>query len=377
AALAARSAATASRVARRYELAVRAELVSLVLILAAAAVLTGIAPAREELARRAGNVLEAGPVDRRLDAEGLDMRVQVSPAVVGQNRVAVELPNSDPAAVERVQVTFTYLDEQFGSQPLVLSASGAQPRRWEASTPLLSQAGTWQAELLVRRAGMDDARGAFRFLVSGFGSQPQPPAAAVAAYPLLPTPMTSLAYALLGAGALVMGVAFARALRRGARGRRALQRQAAMLGAGVLVLACGGYVYAQEQRNGVALDVANIRNPIPPDERSLATGQRVYTTNCEACHGESGRGDGPAGLRLVPRPADLRVHSQPGVHLDGELYYWISYGFPNSAMPSFKDRLSEEDRWHVINYLRGAFGAGMAQSTSASPSASPSASRTP
>jgi copper transport protein len=107
---------------------------------------------------------------------------------------------------------------------------------------------------------------------------------------------------------------------------------------------------------GVLFDVATVRDPIAPDEQSLAAGRDVYSTHCETCHGETGRGDGLAGLRLVPRPADLRLHMGPGVHTDGELFYWVSYGFPNSAMPAWKDILSEEDRWHVINYVRATFG---------------------
>jgi mono/diheme cytochrome c family protein len=168
--------------------------------------------------------------------------------------------------------------------------------------------------------------------------------------------MVSLSYALILAGGIVAIVALARALRQRRRSRRALQRQIAVLGAGLLVLASGGYVYAQELRYGVLLDVANVRDPIPPDDRSLSVGQQAYTTYCEACHGESGRGDGPAGLRLVPRPADLRIHTAPGVHSDGEMLYWVSYGFPGSAMPAWKDTLTEEQRWDVINYIRATFG---------------------
>ena len=95
---------------------------------------------------------------------------------------------------------------------------------------------------------------------------------------------------------------------------------------------------------------------MPPDERSLAVGRDVYTTYCETCHGETGHGDGPSGLRLVPRPADLRIHTAPGVHTDGELFYWVSYGFPNSAMPAWKDILTEDQRWSVLNYARATFG---------------------
>jgi len=371
--LAAMQSAKASRVAQRFVTAVRIELGLLLLVLIAAAVLTGVAPAREEIARRSGSVLEAGPVDRTVDAQGLKARIQISPANLGQNRLAVELPDTDPSQVERVQLTLTYLDAQFGSQPIVLPQSSAQPTLWETSS-ILPQAGTWQAELLVRRVNQDDARTAVRFLVSGPGGAQQP-ASALSAYPLLPSPMISVAYALFAAGALVLISGVVRGIRQGRRGRRTLQRQAAFLAAGVLVLACGGYVYAQEVRNGVPLDVANIRDPIAPDERSLSSGEEVYTTYCETCHGESGRGDGPAGLRLVPRPADLRIHAAPGVHTDGELFYWVSYGFPNSAMPAWQSTLTEEQRWDVINYIRATFGTNAPQTVSA-PSGVPSPAQT-
>jgi putative copper resistance protein D len=116
--------------------------------------------------------------------------------------------------------------------------------------------------------------------------------------------------------------------------------------------------------------VANIRDPIPPDERSLAIGREVYVNKCETCHGESGRGDGPAGLRLVPRPADLRLHTAPGVHTDGELFYWVSYGYPGTAMPAWRDKLSEEQIWSVLNYARATFG-NSGDTTAPAPTAQP------
>jgi mono/diheme cytochrome c family protein len=324
-------------------------------VLLVAAVLTGLSPAREELARQAGGDLLGGQVDRPVDANGLSARIQVSPATLGVNRLAVLLPGTDPAQVERVQLTFTFLDAELGSQPVVLPQSPSASDTWETTSALLSQAGTWQAEMLVRRTGQDDARTAVRFLVAGPGGSGQSAASASGAYPLLPSPLVSVAYALIAVGIGVAGMAAVRAAREPRR-RRALRRQAAVLGAGVVIIACGGYVNVAEQRNGVPLDVASIRDPVPPDERSLAIGLDVYTNDCETCHGESGHGDGPSGLRLVPRPADLRIHMAPGVHTDGELFYWVSYGFPNSAMPAWKDLLTEDQRWSVINYARATFG---------------------
>ena len=349
------SSAAASSLARRFAFAVRGEVVLGVAVLIAAAVLTGLAPAREELARRSGD-LQSGPVDRSVDANGLTARIQINPSVLGVNRMAVQLRGIDPGQVERVQLTMTYLDSELGSQPIVLPQSNSAPDTWEITSPSLSQAGTWQAELLVRRTGQDDARTAIRFLVAGPGGTSQPTATTSGAYPLLPSPLVSLAYALIGAGVLVAGIAVVRAVPEPRR-RRAFQRQAALVVAGVVIFACGGYVYAAEQRTGVPLDVVNIRDPVPPDERSLAMGRDVYTTNCETCHGETGRGDGPAGLRLVPRPADLHIHMAPGVHTDGELFYWVSYGVSGTAMPAWKDRgLTDEQIWSVINYARATFG---------------------
>ncbi|HET8680239.1 MAG TPA: CopD family protein [bacterium] len=91
-------------------------------------------------------------------------------------------------------------------------------------------------------------------------------------------------------------------------------------------------------------------NPIVPTQASVARGEGIYRVECQSCHGVSGAGDGPAAAKLDPRPADLRVHVS--AHTDGELFHWISEGFPGTAMPAFKDRLSEEDRWNILNFLR-------------------------
>ena len=39
-------------------------------------------------------------------------------------------------------------------------------------------------------------------------------------------------------------------------------------------------------------------------------------------------------------------------HTDADLFYWLSEGVAGTAMPAFKDRLSVDERWHVINYLK-------------------------
>jgi mono/diheme cytochrome c family protein len=270
-------------------------------------------------------------------------RVQIFPAGIGQNHFAVELPGTDPAVVERVQLTLTYLDGELGSQPLVLSPAG-DGGTWAADAALLSQPGRWQAQLLVRRQNQDDARSAVRFTVAGPGSAADVASSPQADYPLLPSPQTSAGFVAIAVGAVLTALSLTRGERRG-------RRRVALVAAGLCVLASGGYVYAQDLRFGVPWDVSNVRNPLPPDETNLTSGRQIYQARCAVCHGVEGRGDGPAGVSLNPRPADLRVHMAAG-HTDGQLFYWVSYGFPNTAMPAWHGELTEDQRWQTIDYIR-------------------------
>jgi len=106
-------------------------------------------------------------------------------------------------------------------------------------------------------------------------------------------------------------------------------------------------VYIQTDPNDT-----NPTNPEAATVDSIASGKVLYQQNCVLCHGVSGRGDGPAGLALNPPPADLTYHTIPGVHTDGQLFYWISQGLPRTAMPQFAQTLSEQERWDLVNFIR-------------------------
>jgi putative copper resistance protein D len=93
---------------------------------------------------------------------------------------------------------------------------------------------------------------------------------------------------------------------------------------------------------------------------SVAGGKLLYEMNCQDCHGRSGHGDGPASEGLLPRPADLTgLHANS--HTVGDLFWWISKGVPNTPMRGFEDRLSEDDRWDLINFVRVLSAASRAQ----------------
>lgn len=95
---------------------------------------------------------------------------------------------------------------------------------------------------------------------------------------------------------------------------------------------------------------------------SIDRGATVYASNCVACHGVDGQGNGPAAASLPVKPADLTM-PHLWEHTDGDLFWWLSHGIDEpgygSVMPGFANSLSAEDRWALIDYIR-AHNAGVA-----------------
>jgi mono/diheme cytochrome c family protein len=91
------------------------------------------------------------------------------------------------------------------------------------------------------------------------------------------------------------------------------------------------------------------KNPIAPTPDSIAAGQKIYSKTCMLCHGKSGDADGPAVIELNIHPARL---SDPALdsESDGSLFWKITTG--RKPMPAFGKRLSEIDRWNLVNYIR-------------------------
>jgi mono/diheme cytochrome c family protein len=98
-------------------------------------------------------------------------------------------------------------------------------------------------------------------------------------------------------------------------------------------------------------EAAEIPNPIASSEASVAVGQNIYAANCTVCHGENGRGDGPTADALAISPADLHESHVQDL-TDGALYYVITKGRSGTPMPAWEDVLDEDERWHVVNFLR-------------------------
>lgn len=80
-------------------------------------------------------------------------------------------------------------------------------------------------------------------------------------------------------------------------------------------------------------------------------GQAVYEQNCLRCHGEHGDGNGLEGRYLIVPPANFQA-PKSRLKTDFELYTIISFGIVVSPMHGWRDRLTEEQVWDVISYIR-------------------------
>jgi mono/diheme cytochrome c family protein len=100
-----------------------------------------------------------------------------------------------------------------------------------------------------------------------------------------------------------------------------------------------------------------------------ARGKAVYDRWCAECHGDTGAGDGSAQAYMLPRPRDftkalyqIRTTASGELPTDADLRRVINEGMAGTAMPGWRDRLTDTQRDDVIAYIKSfsQFFAGAA-----------------
>ncbi len=99
----------------------------------------------------------------------------------------------------------------------------------------------------------------------------------------------------------------------------------------------------------VPVDKKTKNSYIKFDAASASQGEAIYNKNCASCHGNPGKGNSLKSLS--PVPPDLSSAKTQEL-TDGELFYILSTG--RMIMPSFKNVLSEDERWRVISFIRSS-----------------------
>lgn len=78
--------------------------------------------------------------------------------------------------------------------------------------------------------------------------------------------------------------------------------------------------------------------PVLPPAPDESRGRQLYIQRCAGCHGETGRGDGPAAAWLRPRPTNFAEHAYATARLSDALWH----GVEGTSMPAWRDHRIED-----------------------------------
>jgi mono/diheme cytochrome c family protein len=106
------------------------------------------------------------------------------------------------------------------------------------------------------------------------------------------------------------------------------------------------------QNPGGSPEGKKLKNPVAATPESIKAGQAAFQKNCRFCHGTEAKGNGP----MAPEgthPSDLTDDKWDRGSTDGELFLVIREGAgPKFDMKGFKSKMTEQEMWNVVNYLR-------------------------
>jgi len=303
-----------------------AEVALIALVLGASALITSIEPARQQ---RVAEERAAGILTETEDA-GLTIRSAITPGEVGPNALTVELLRRGERYRDATGVQVRYVNLEAALSASTVPLEERDDGTWFLPQPaIISVNGIYEFAIRVQWPEGVDARQATRFEtgVDRATSEVNPATAWWAGIVAL----TAVGTAMIAANAIAS--------------RRRVMRGEALGWTGAAIAAAALLLWSQSPET-----IATASNPIPASAESLAAGGEIYAANCARCHGVEYQGDGPDAGTLPTRPVDLVLHFPQ--HSDGQHYAVISNGRPASGMPAWEGLLTEEQIWHVINYLR-------------------------
>ncbi len=109
------------------------------------------------------------------------------------------------------------------------------------------------------------------------------------------------------------------------------------------------YGNSDAERERAAAEI--VANPYPITEKGLKTGKELYDINCGICHGKKGEGNGSIyeSGAYPAAPANF-LQEDIKAKTNGSYYHTIMHG--KGVMGGYSDKLSYEERWQVIHYIR-------------------------
>ncbi|MFQ5771496.1 MAG: c-type cytochrome, partial [bacterium] len=91
--------------------------------------------------------------------------------------------------------------------------------------------------------------------------------------------------------------------------------------------------------------------PYPKNVLNLSEGQNLYLSACATCHGLNGDGYGPSARDLKPRPNNFQNPTYMNQATPYQFFNAMTFGVTGTAMPSYLQALTEQQRWNIAFYL--------------------------
>jgi mono/diheme cytochrome c family protein len=99
----------------------------------------------------------------------------------------------------------------------------------------------------------------------------------------------------------------------------------------------------------VARAAPKVSNPVAADEANLVAGARLYTEHCTLCHGDPAHPESKLVDSLNP-PAPQFTKDMADMP-ENQNFYIIQHGIRWTAMPGWKNVLSEQQTWQLVTLL--------------------------
>ena len=330
---------------RRLSRMIRVELALAIVVLGAAAVLIQYPTSRVvEDAKEAEQAQDVPQVvigfDERAEVDGFQVSLTISPNAVGTNSYRVFLLGN-VGEVTQVRLRFKSPDPELGPSEVLAEPVGPDfPGQYRAVGAFFTQPGPWEVQVDIRRREVDDVSAIFRPDVQG---------ATFETGDRFDFPLTVGSWAAVAAvGAMLLALLMGIWATQWPDLPNAAPRLLRVGSASVMVIAIGAFAVSLMPDGGESSG-----NPIDPSAESIAIGRSIFMANCAQCHGQTGEGDGPLAPTLEVPPANMRQHIP--FHSEQFIFDVITFGI-GDFMPSWEETLTEDERWHVVNFLKSEFG---------------------